>query len=106
MRLLLGTSPCFDRIAHPAGVYCAAGFRSCLCQLRVKIGHCGDVRRMTTFPPKAEVHPQFCYVAKVPKAVSCTAASRISYSTTSSASNCIELGTSQVRVPKLRFICS
>jgi hypothetical protein len=29
--------------------------------------HCSDVRCTTALPPKAEVHPQSCYVANVPK---------------------------------------
>jgi hypothetical protein len=33
---------------------------------RVKIDHCGDVRRMTVLPPKAGVRPRSRYVADVP----------------------------------------
>src|SRR5262249_42506062 len=51
----------------------------------VKLGHCSDVRCMTALPPKAEVHPRFCYVANVPEADSCIAAKCPAYSITSSA---------------------
>src|SRR5215469_5448256 len=40
----------------------------------VKIGHCGDVRCTTAFPPKAEVHSQSYYVAEVPERDICIAA--------------------------------
>src|SRR5262245_21202693 len=58
-----------ERIAHlgTAGDCCAAGFRSGLSQLRVKLRHGSDVRCKTAFHPKAEVHPLSCYVAQVPK---------------------------------------
>src|SRR5262245_16953568 len=34
--------------------------------LGVKLDRCSDVRSTTALPPKAEVHPRSCYVAKVP----------------------------------------
>jgi hypothetical protein len=37
-------------------------------RLDSKLGHGGDVRCKTAFPPKAEVHPRSCYVAQVPEA--------------------------------------
>jgi hypothetical protein len=40
----------------------------------VKLGRRADVRCMTALPPKAEVHPRSCYVAKVPIRDICTAA--------------------------------
>src|SRR6266436_8094037 len=32
-----------------------------------KLGRAGDVRCTTVLPPKADVHPRSCYVAKVPE---------------------------------------
>jgi hypothetical protein len=57
-----------ERIAqlNTAGDRCTAGFRSSLCRVRVKLGHYSHVRCTTALTPKAEVHPQSCYVAQVP----------------------------------------
>jgi len=47
---------------------------------RVKLGHCGDVRRTTALPPKAEVDLRSCYVAEVPLAA-VSRCSELSYET-------------------------
>jgi hypothetical protein len=58
----------YDSTHDAAGDRCTARFQSGQCRVGVKIGRCGDVRRMTVLPPKAEVHPRSCQVANVPGA--------------------------------------
>ena len=53
---------------------CTAGFRSGLCPVRVKPGHCGDVCYTTAFAPKADFDLRSCDVADVPFPDTCTAA--------------------------------
>src|SRR4029450_5439402 len=49
------------------------------CPLRIKLGHCSDVRSMAALPPQTEVHPRYRYVAEgpllthAPQQTTCTA---------------------------------
>ena len=71
----------------------APGAKTSLVQKRVEIGlsvdrtalGLQDVRCTTALPPKAEVHPQFRYVAEVPQAAVSNRSKASAYSMTSSA---------------------